>query len=115
VRDLKPEVRAERVLVHYLRWGIASLLSFILFISALFIALSSGMVHFLFIFLLLLSGFLWIGLTSISRHAYILVKRAIGKEATVTEFLGTQLGILFFPAMYFRLKKEVDEYRQKRK
>ena len=81
----------------------------------LFVALSSEMVHFIFIFLLLLSGFLWIGLTSISRHLYILVKRAIGKEATVTEFLGTQLGVLFFPGMYLRLKKEVDEYRQKNK
>jgi hypothetical protein len=62
---------------------------------------------------MLLTGFLWIGVTSISRHVFVLLKRYIGKDITVLEFLLTQFIVLLFPLYYMKLRKEVLSYSEK--
>lgn len=79
----------------------------------LLFAFFSEMVNYLFLFLLLFAGFLWIGVTSISRHVFVLLKRHIGKDISVLEFLSTQFIVLLFPFFYMKLRKEVRNYREK--
>lgn len=62
------------------------------------------------IFVLLLSGFLWMGLTSLSRHALIKLKRYIRVDVGTVEFLSTQIVFVHFPLMYGKIKKEVESY-----
>ena len=79
----------------------------------LLFVLFSEMVNYLFLFLLLFTGFLWIGVTSISRHVFVLLKRHIEKDISVLEFLSTQFIVLLFPFFYMKLRKEVRIYREK--
>jgi hypothetical protein len=62
---------------------------------------------------MLLSGFLWIGATSVSRHVFVMLKKYIGKETSVLEFLSTQFIVLLFPFLYFKLKREVRAHQER--
>ena len=95
--------------------GLLSVAASVLFAGMLCISLVKDAVDYFFIPLLLFTGYFWIGMTSLGRHSYVLAKRAIGKEATVFEFLGTQLSFILFPLLYFRLKKEVEAFRANKK
>ncbi len=66
-------------------------------------------------FILLLTGFLWIGVTAVSRHVFVLLKRYIGKEISDLEFLSTQFIVLLLPFLYMKLKKEVRIYNGKKR
>jgi hypothetical protein len=104
---------AERLLSSYLLWGMVSVSVFIVFVVVLLFAVMLEQTYMLLYFTLLLTGFLWIGVTSISRHVFVLLKRYIGKDITVLEFLLTQFIVLLFPFFYMRLRKEVMVYREK--
>ncbi|MEW6108752.1 MAG: hypothetical protein AB1632_06245 [Nitrospirota bacterium] len=66
------------------------------------------------IFIALMAGFLWIGTTSIYRHSFILLKRYIGREVSMLEFMSTQFVVFLFPFAYRKLKREVGLYREKK-
>lgn len=102
----------DRLLTGYRCWGLAAVGSFLLFCTALYLAHNSfdGMIT---LFMLLISGFAWIGTTSISRHSLILIKNYIGKRVSAMEFLSTQLVFLLFPYSYYRVKKEIESFKEK--
>ena len=104
---------ADRLLSRYLFWGIASVSVFIVFIVILLVAMIFEETGTGIYFVLLLAGFLWIGFTSVSRHIYVMLKRLLGKEISVMEFLATQLVVLLLPFFYHKLSKEVRLYRDK--
>jgi hypothetical protein len=104
---------AGRLLSYYLFWGTLSIVLFLIFIGLMLFLVKherATMIHF---FLALFSGFLWIGVTSISRHAFVLLNKFIGRTISIPEFLSTQFIVLLFPIFYIRLKKEVHEYEAK--
>lgn len=103
----------ERLLSGYLYWGIASICAFLVFVVLLLLAIALERADILLYLLLLLAGFLWIGVTSISRHLFVLLKKLIGKEISVFEFLSTQFIVLLFPFFYLKLRKEIRAYRDK--
>ena len=104
---------ADRLLSAYLLWGIFSVSVFIIFVVLLSLAVVQEKTDMVLYFIMLLSGFLWIGATSISRHVFVLLKRYIGKEISVLEFLSTQFVVLLFPFLYMKLRKEVRTYGEK--
>jgi hypothetical protein len=104
---------AERLLSSYMLWGMASISVFTVFILLLLLAIVREQTNMLLYFLMLLSGFLWIGATSVSRHVFVMLKRYIGKEISVPEFLSTQFIVLLFPFSYLRLRKEVQGHLEK--
>lgn len=104
---------AERLLSGYLFCGILSVLVFILFIILLTYAIQMKQPYIFLYFILLLTGFLWIGVTAISRHVFVMLKKYIGKEISVLEFLSTQFIVLLLPFLYRKLRKEVLIYNKK--
>lgn len=98
---------ADRLLSSYLLWGMVSVSVFIVFVVLLSLAVVQEKTDMLLYFIMLLSGFLWIGVTSISRHVFVILKRYIGKEISVLEFLSTQFIVLLLPFLYMKLRKEV--------
>jgi hypothetical protein len=60
-----------------------------------------------------MSGFLWIGMTSLCRHALVNLKYQTGNKVSLVEFLLTQLVVFLFPIHYARLKREVALYKDK--
>lgn len=105
----------DELLAHYRLWSLAAIGAFIVFIIlfSVFIFLQSA--QFWLLLMVLLSGVLWIGTTSLSRHSFILLKRYIGRELEISipEFLSTQLVVFLFPFAYRKVKKEIDLYRAK--
>lgn len=65
----------------------------------------------MYLFGILMSGFLWIGATSFSRHALIRLKQFIGKKVSMLEFISTQMVAFFFPFHYVRLMREVAAFK----
>jgi hypothetical protein len=104
---------AYSLLSSYLLWGIFSVSVFIIFVVLLSLAVVQEKTDMVLYFIMLLSGFLWIGTTSISRHVFVMLKRYIGKEVTILEFLSTQFIVLLFPFFYLKLRKEVQAYLEK--
>jgi hypothetical protein len=104
---------ADRLLSSYLLSGIVSFFVFMVFIVLLSLAVILDKTDMILYFILLLFGFLWIGVTSISRHVFVMLKKYIGKEISVLEFLSTQFVVLLFPFLYMKLKKEVRTYGEK--
>ena len=104
---------AERLLSTYLLWGMVSVSVFIVFVVLLSLAVVQAKTDMVLYFVVLLSGFLWIGATSVSRHVFVMLKRYIGKEISVLEFLSTQFIVLLFPFLYLKLRKEVHAYLEK--
>lgn len=104
---------ADRLLSGYLLSGIVSLSAFIVFIVLLSLAVILEKTDMILYFIVLLFGFLWIGVTSISRHIFVMLKKYIGKEISVLEFLSTQFVVLLFPFLYMKLRKEVRIYGEK--
>ena len=105
---------ADRLLSSYMLWGILSISSFIVFVALLLVTLVLEKTDMIFYFIMLLTGFLWIGVTSISRHVFVMLKRYIGKDISILEFLSTQFIVLLFPFLYMKLKKEVRTYKGKK-
>lgn len=103
---------AGRLLAVYRLWAVASILAFILFIFTLSSYYLSEQAHLLFLFVILLTGFLCIGTISLSRHALVRLKVFIGREVGMVEFISTQFVFFLFPFTYVRLKKEVAEFRE---
>jgi len=107
------KVNAERLLSSYLLWGMLSVLIFIIFIMLLSYAILIEQTYIFLYFILLLTGFLWIGATAVTRHVFVLLKKYIGKEISVLEFLSTQFIVLLLPFLYMKLRKEVRIYNKK--
>ena len=107
------EGNADRLLTSYLLWGIVSICAFIVFIVLLSYAVVLEKSNIILYFLLLLAGFFWIGVTSISRHIFVMLKRLIGRKISIIEFLSTQFIVLLFPFFYMKLRKEIRIYREK--
>jgi len=107
------EGNAERLLAGYQLWGMVSVSVFIVFVVLLSFAVVQEKTDMVLYFIVLLSGFLWIGATSISRHVFVMLKRYIGKEVSVPEFLSTQFIALLFPFLYLKLRKEVQDHLAK--
>ena len=105
---------ADRLLSSYLLWGIISISSFIAFVVLLLVTLLLEKTDMLLYFIMLLTGFLWIGVTSVSRHVFVLLKRYIGKDISILEFLSTQFIVLLFPFLYLKLRKEIRIYKEKK-
>jgi uncharacterized membrane protein len=103
----------DRLLSAYLLWGMVSVFLFIVFVLLLLVAVAQETTDMVLYFIMLLSGFLWIGATSVSRHVFVMLKRYIGKEISVLEFLSTQFIVLLFPVLYIKLRKEVQAYLEK--
>ena len=104
---------ADRLLSSYLLWGMVTAAVFTVFIVLLLLAVVQERTDMALYFIMLLSGFLWIGATSISRHVFVLLKRYIGKEISVLEFLSTQFIVLLFPFYYLKLRREVRDHLEK--
>lgn len=102
---------SDRLLSSYALWGIISIFSFIAFVALLLAALVLEKTDMILYFMILLTGFLWIGVTSISRHIFVMLKRYIGKDISILEFLSTQFIVLLFPFLYMKLKKEIRIYK----
>ena len=105
---------ADRLLSSYLVWGIISISSFIAFVVLLLVTLLLEKTDMILYFVMLLTGFLWIGVTSISRHVFVMLKRYIGRDISILEFLSTQFIVLLFPFLYMKLKKEIRIYKGKK-
>lgn len=104
----------ERLLSAYRFWGLATLAFFGLFLLSVFTALSSTGLNRVMLVAPLFSGFLWIGTTSLSRHSLIQLKRCMGKEVGLLEFVSTQFVFVLFPFTYRELKKEVSSHANHR-
>lgn len=104
----------DRLLTSYLAWGIVSICAFIFFVVLLSYALVLEEANIFVYFLLLLTGFFWIGVTSVSRHIFVLLKRLIGEKISVFEFLSTQFIVLLFPFFYLKLRKQMRLYKEKK-
>jgi hypothetical protein len=109
----KQKSNADRLLSSYAMWGMLSITVFIVFIALLVFTVFFEKSNMLINFIMLLTGFLWIGITSVSRHIFVLLKRYIGKDISILEFLATQFIVLLFPLFYIKLRKEVRIYREK--
>lgn len=101
---------ALRRLSAYRAWGAVACVLFFLVITLGAANVLRTTLKLPLLFATLLAGFAWIGATSVSRHAFVNAKRSIGKEATVAEFLLTQLAVPFFPILYQRLAREIRDW-----
>ncbi|HEX8949410.1 MAG TPA: hypothetical protein VF790_10640, partial [Dissulfurispiraceae bacterium] len=88
---------ADGLLAKYRRWSLAAIGSFFLFVTLLSASSMAGEVHFEVLIMAVAAGFGWIGATSLSRHALVLLKRHIAREMGIPEFLSTQLIIILLP------------------
>lgn len=97
----------------YSFWGVAAVSVFLLFIFLVAFSLAAEQAGLLYLFGILVSGFLGIGATSLSRHALIRLKQFTGNKIGILEFISTQLVVFLFPFHYVRLKREVSEFKEK--
>jgi len=102
-----------RLLLSYRNLALAATGSFFFFLALLALLWYSERTNIAVLFILLLSGFLWIGLTSLSRHAFVSLKRHIRVDVGSLEFLSTQLVFFHFPIMYGRIRREAEGYSSK--
>ncbi len=100
----------ERLLSAYRFWGLGAVVFFALFLLSILSVVSIAGINYLLIASPLFFGFLWIGTTSLSRHSLVQLKRSIGKEVGLFEFVSTQFVFALFPFTYRELKKEVVLY-----
>lgn len=105
---------AEDLLSSYLLWGILSVVVFVFFMALLLFAVQSKQANLFLYFILLLTGFLWIGVIAVARHVFVLVNKYIGREISDLEFLSTQFVVLLLPFLYMKLKEEVRTYNKKK-
>jgi hypothetical protein len=103
---------ADRLFIVFCSWGLAAIGAFLLLIFLVTVFYYSEKHDFFSLFGILVSGFLWIGATSMSRHALVRVKQFTENKISLIEFIATQLMVIFFPYHYLRLKKEVSEYKK---
>lgn len=103
----------DKLLSNYRVWGIGAMCFFMISISLLMFLVLFPSAPLEILYFVLLSGFLWIGSTSFSRHALVLLKRYIGGELSVVEFLSTQFVAVLFPLAYRKVKNEVKVFREK--
>jgi len=106
---------AEQLLAEYRLWGAAAVLSFVVFLLSICLFYHAELGGIVPLFGILLTGFLWIGATSLSRHSLIRLKQYMGIKVGVVEFISSQMVMVFFPFYYFRLKKEVGEFTERDK
>lgn len=106
-------VTADQLLLFYCLWGAVAVAAFLMGIYLLFICLAADGADLWYLAGLLCSGFLWIGTTSLSRHALIRTKEFIGKSVGLPEFLLTQLVFLLFPFHYLSLRREVEAFKRR--
>ena len=97
----------------YCSCGLIAISAFLLFVFLVTSFLAADQAGLLYLFCILMSGFLWIGATSLSRHSLVRLKEFIGKKVGIFEFISTQLVFLLFPFQYVRLRKEVAEFKGK--
>lgn len=98
----------DRLLSAYRFWGLASVTTFLLFSALLAIYYMLKFNHILFLLMVLLSGFLFIGMTSLCRHALVRLKQHIGVKVGIVEFILTQFVFIMFPFNYARLRREAE-------
>ncbi len=98
------------LLTNYRLWGLAAIGSFVVFALLLTFVITAHGLHFIWLLMILMSGFLWIGTTAICRHSLVLLKSYIRKDIGIPEFLSTQLVVFLFPFTYRKVKREVDAY-----
>ncbi len=98
------------LLLLYRFWGIATMASFALFLLLLALVVMSGGVRHGMLAATLLTGFLWIGTTSFSRHSFVLLKNSIGKRIGIIEFISTQFAFVLFPYLHRKVKKEIEAF-----
>lgn len=101
---------ARTLLSHYCLWGIAAVCCFSISIALLVVLAFVPGVSVKVLYIALLCGFLWIGSTSFSRHSLIVLKRYIGRELGMAEFLSTQFVAILFPLAYRKVKREVEAF-----
>ena len=111
---MKTTETPEELLTDYLVWGLAAAGSFILLLLLLSLYLFAGEIHSALLPAGLVSGFLWLGATSMSRHSLVNLKRCVGRKLGMPEFLLTQLNCFLFPFSYRKVKKEVAQYLRDR-
>jgi hypothetical protein len=104
----------DRLVARYRFWAIAASGAFAVFVFLLVIVCRAEKLNLLMLFLALLTGFLWIGATSVSRHSFILLKNYLGCRVSVVEFLSTQFVVFLFPFAYRKVKKEAEAFRKRR-
>jgi hypothetical protein len=104
----------DRLVARYRIWAMAASGAFAVFVFLLIIVYRAEKLNLLMLFLALLTGFLWIGATSISRHSFILLKQYLGCRVSIVEFLSTQFVVLLFPFAYRKVKKEAEAFRKRR-
>jgi hypothetical protein len=104
----------DRLVTIYRFWAVTASGAFTVFVFLLVIVSRAEKLNLLVLFLALLTGFLWIGATSISRHSFILLKQYLGCRVSVVEFLSTQFVVFLFPFAYRKVKKEAEMFRKRR-
>jgi hypothetical protein len=104
----------DRLVARYRFWAMTASGAFTVFLFLLVVVYRAEKLNLLMLFLALLMGFLWIGATSITRHAFILLKNYLGCRVSVVEFLSTQFVVFLFPFAYRKVKKEADAFRKRR-
>ncbi len=102
----------EKLLSHYRIWGIAAVSFFIIAVSLLMVLAFVPGAPVKILYVVLLCGFLWIGATSFSRHALVVLKQYMERELGMVEFLSTQLVAVLFPFAYKKVKDEVKAFRE---
>lgn len=105
----------EWLLRRFALWGGTALIAFLALLFFLACAVFEERARLSLYALVLFSGFLWIGSTALSRHAFVLTKRSIGKEAGFLEFVATQFIVILLPFAYMRMRNEIRDYRQREK
>lgn len=105
----------ERSLSHYRRWGVAAMCFFMISVALLLILAFVPGVPVKILYVALLCGFLWIGATSFSRHALVVLKQSMGRKLGIAEFLSTQFVALLFPLAYKRVRDEVKAFRKQQR
>ncbi len=103
----------EKLLFHYRFWGMAAVCFFMISVSLLLALVLVPGVPVEILYIVLLCGFLWIGSTSFSRHALVILKRHIGRQLGMVEFLSTQFVAVLFPLAYKKVKNEVRAFKEK--
>jgi hypothetical protein len=111
---MNEDTTVERLLSHYRFWGIAAVFFFVVSVCLLAALALVPEASVEILYIALLCGFLWIGSTSFSRHSLVVLKRHIGQEMGMVEFLSTQLVALLFPFAYKKVKDEVKAFKEKK-
>jgi hypothetical protein len=90
--------------------GLAAIGSFAVFVCLIMTITAMQAPQFYIFFVLLCSGFLWLGATVMSRHVFVVLKQHIGKRVGIFEFLSTQFITFLLPFSYRKVKVEVDHF-----